>query len=773
MKGAWFRPVGIAWLLTVAALALFAVSRPATFDSSIMSLLPTSEQEPLAQQAIQQTSERFSKRLLLLVSGSDENAVKQSVQALATRAQQVLANADVRWQVEANQRDSQREALFPYRFALLDDSSREALISGNYQGFENRTIASLFSPIAAGKVELVDDPFGFYAQRSQAQTSDINIHINHSLLKVNESELPTYVLLITLKQEPYSLEIQRVVMEFLANQTQLLAEQGITLRSSGMILHAAAGADQARAEISTIGIGSLVGIIILLLIVFRRLKPIFLMLFPISVGCLTAVSATLLIFGKVHLITLAFGAGLVGVSIDYALHFVCERQQSDNEKVLPNILPGLILGLFSSVLAYAVQAFAPFPGLQQMAVFSVVGLLASWLTVVLTLPLITANDAKIKLPLAEKLFRLRNKIPRIVGRPVPIIAIMGITVGAATLVYTGTAQDDIRLLQTSPERLLQQEKSIQTLLGTQSSTQFILVKGDTIEDALLKEQALLTQLKPLQKDNTIPPAQAVSMQVPAQARQADNYALVARLYKAKLEGLFTTLNLPEHKRIEAQNVFSETRGNTLTIDEWLGSENSEAWRDLVVSTKLGASATTVRFKGHLNQDAKSAIEQLIEDDSQLVLIDQVSNISALMKTYRIQVSQLIALAYAVVFLVLAWRYRQQVLRVILPPFLASIITLASISFLEGGMNMFHLLALILVLGIGLDMGIFMAESGESKNTWLAVSMSTFTSLLAFGLLAWSQTPVLHHFGMTVLIGLTLVWVMTPAIRYKSSDKTQK
>jgi len=70
----------------------------------------------------------------------------------------------------------------------------------------------------------------------------------------------------------------------------------------------------------------------------------------------------------------------------------------------------------------------------------------------------------------------------------------------------------------------------------------------------------------------------------------------------------------------------------------------------------------------------------------------------------------------------------------------------------------------LVLGIGLDMGIFLTETRESLHTWLAVSLSVYTSLLAFGLLALSDTPVLHHFGLTVLVGLTLVWMLVLVMR---------
>jgi predicted exporter len=96
--------------------------------------------------------------------------------------------------------------------------------------------------------------------------------------------------------------------------------------------------------------------------------------------------------------------------------------------------------------------------------------------------------------------------------------------------------------------------------------------------------------------------------------------------------------------------------------------------------------------------------------------------------------------------------------------MASVFTLAILVQLEQGINLFHLMALILVLGIGLDMGIFLTETDEAPHTWLAVSLSTVTSLLAFGLLAFSDTPVLHHFGLTVAIGLLLVWLFAPLVR---------
>ena len=208
----------------------------------------------------------------------------------------------------------------------------------------------------------------------------------------------------------------------------------------------------------------------------------------------------------------------------------------------------------------------------------------------------------------------------------------------------------------------------------------------------------------------------------------------------------------------------------LTPDVWLQQQGSENWKDLLVFNSEESAATVIRFTGLLNENAKQRLKNIAEAEDGVFFVDKVQNISDLMGNYRMQFIYWIAIAYCCVLIVLLYRYKQQVWRVVLPPLLASVFTLAIVSQFEQGLNLFHLMALILVLGIGIDMGIFLMETNDAPYTWLAVSLSTYTSLLAFGMLAWSDTPVLHHFGLTVLSGLAFVWLLTPLMRKNNSEK---
>ena len=158
------------------------------------------------------------------------------------------------------------------------------------------------------------------------------------------------------------------------------------------------------------------------------------------------------------------------------------------------------------------------------------------------------------------------------------------------------------------------------------------------------------------------------------------------------------------------------------------------------------------------------LTRLTAEHPQVEFVNQVEDISNLLKRYQEQIFYWVIAAYLIIAVVLYVRYRLDFWRILLPPFMACLLSLSLISYLEGSLNVFHLMAMILVIGIGLDLGIFMFESEGADYTWLASSLSCYTSLLAFGLLAVSETQVLHHFGMTVLIGLVCVWLISPFVR---------
>ena len=144
-------------------------------------------------------------------------------------------------------------------------------------------------------------------------------------------------------------------------------------------------------------------------------------------------------------------------------------------------------------------------------------------------------------------------------------------------------------------------------------------------------------------------------------------------------------------------------------------------------------------------------------------VDKVGGISAVLGSYRATMGWVVLGAYAVVFAVLFPRYRGRTWRVLAPTAAASVLAVALLGYSGQHLQLFHVLALMLLLGVGVDYGIFMQEDADDGNDapWLAVGLSAASTILSFGLLALSGTPALRAFGLTMLVGAALVWLFAP------------
>ena len=145
-------------------------------------------------------------------------------------------------------------------------------------------------------------------------------------------------------------------------------------------------------------------------------------------------------------------------------------------------------------------------------------------------------------------------------------------------------------------------------------------------------------------------------------------------------------------------------------------------------------------------------------------VDKTAEYSGLLARYRIGMGWLLGLGYAAVLLALTWRFKRAAWRALLPTALGTLLVLACFGWLGIPLQLFTVLALVLLLGMGVDYGIFLLEHPGDGTAWLAVALAGVSTLLSFGLLALSSTPALHVFGLTMLIGEVLIWLLTPFFR---------
>jgi predicted exporter len=112
----------------------------------------------------------------------------------------------------------------------------------------------------------------------------------------------------------------------------------------------------------------------------------------------------------------------------------------------------------------------------------------------------------------------------------------------------------------------------------------------------------------------------------------------------------------------------------------------------------------------------------------------------------------------------AGRRRRADLWLIAAPVGAAALTLATLGLFGVTANLFNVLALLLVLGMGVDYSVFMREgaqagTGSRATVVMAILLAGLMTLLSFGMLAFSATPFIRSIGLTVLLGVTFTFVL--------------
>ena len=742
-------------------------------DTDILALLPVEERDPVLRQAFTRMVDSAQQRLIVLVGADDWAQARDAANAYAD----VLAQHPALLQAADPMTDPRDWlALFqPHRLALLTSKAEEDLHSQPKQYWTDTALAKLYSPFAGLQPGAWrDDPFGLFGRWIQARAQETPVRPRDGRLFVSDGQRQYAVMPFTLRVPAFSIAAQQAVMPLLeqARQAARKAVPQAEVVTAGVILYAAAAGDQARAEVSIIGFGSILGIIVLMWITFHSLKPIALIMLSICVGCLGALSVCWLLFERVHLLTLVFGASLIGGAQDYGTYFLCNRiapdaQPFDSWQLLRRLFPALVLTLVTTVIGYLGLALTPFPGLRQMAVFSALGLIFAWLTVVFWFPMLVRAGTLESTPVAQWWAISLERWPSLRLDRSSLWAIGLFVVLAIFGVSRLGVQDDIRLLQNPPKNLIDDQTKLSRLLDTPTPAQFYIVRGNTAEVVLQREEMLKQRLDLLIETRIISGYHALSNWVASAQAQAARRNLIDRTLlndNGPLKALAAHIGV-KGEWVAATRAHLLASALPLTPDDFLKTPAGEPWRHLWLGEVDGGWASIVALRG-LTPTGLAKLQHADIGLEGVQWVDKVGEISLLLGRYRKTMGWVVLFSYLVVYVLLYPRYRSVTWRVLAPTALASIATLALLGMAGQNLQLFHVLALMLLLGVGVDYGIFLHEHLSRRDPvgWLAVGLSAVSTLLSFGLLSLSKTPALQAFGLTMLIGTVAVWLIVPCFR---------
>lgn len=513
----------------------------------------------------------------------------------------------------------------------------------------------------------------------------------------------------------------------------------------------------------------------MLLALYRSLRVLGLGLLPVASGALAGIAAVSLAFGSVHGITLAFGVTLIGEGVDYAIYlFTQNAPGAAPQTTFERIWPTLRLGVLTSICGFSAMLFSDFMGLAQLGMFSVAGLVVAAAVTRWVLPallprgfVVTAVTA-----FAPKVMALVRAAPTL---RYPMLVVLAVTLAFLLMrpqpLWSGSLAS---LSPVSPgEQALDQR--LRQDIGAPDVRYLVVVRAPDEQAALEASERAGDSLRAAIDQGGLQGFESPASYLPSMKTQRERQAalpapeVLRQNLQAALKGLPFRPNVFEPF---VRDVSAARSMPLLERASLQGTSLALKLDSLLVKRESGWAAM-LPLRGVTNAEAIAG-KIGKPSDAQAVLLDMKHESDQLYRTYlREALTNSLLGAAVIVILLFASLHSPRRVFDVLAPLVAAVLVTCGLLVLGGvELSIFHLVGLLLVVAVGSNYSLFFdrqAPSGQDRSrTIVSLLFASVSTLVGFGLLAFSKVPVLSGIGSTVGMGAAMALVFS-AIMSRQAD----
>ena len=768
-----YRALGI-WLALIAA-CVFIISNTA-FNADMSAFLPRSP-TPTQKIMIEQLRDGVVSRLILVgVDGAPAPLLAQISKDMAAQlrgdGELVTVNNGERVGLEKD-----FELLWRNRYLLSDAVTPQRFTA---QGLHDSL---------SDYLDLLGTPMSSMAQR--VLPNDPSGELIHLLEQLEGQAHPAMqddvwfsrdgtraMLLVQTRGSGSDIDAQERAMHHIQASFDAAAKRlqitGTRVRMTGPGVFSVQSRDSIRDDATRLSLIATLLVASMLLWLYRSPRVLVLGLLPVLSGALAGVVAVSLGFGSVHGITLAFGVTLIGEGVDYAIYLFTQiEQNSTPQSTLQRIWPTLRLGVLTSICGFSAMLFSGFTGLAQIGLFSIVGLLAAVSTTRWVLPQLLPAGFTVHPPT-----RLSRAVMAAVRHaPRARTALVVLVVAALSLLLVkrdGMWNDSLAGMSPVSRELQTLDQQLRNDMGAPDVRYMLMLNANNQESVLQQGEEIAAILRKQVQEGALqgfdtPPLPSQRAQLARQAALPDTATLRANMKQAMLDLPFRSelfSAFPQQIALAKQQALLDSAalhgsGLGLKLDSFLLQRDS-GW------------VLMLPLRGV--QDA-GRIEQAIRHASQttFILLDMKRESEQMLLDYRRDASKYAwfgALAI-VTLLFVNLRSARRVFDVSLPLIAAVIVVTAYLALTGHALTIFHLIGLLLVVAVGSNYALFFDHRcisvQDRERTMTSLLFANASTVLGFGLLSFSQSPVLNAIGSTVALGAVLSLIFS-AILIARVDK---
>ncbi len=792
-----------AWLLLAAAcVAVMLGARYSTDMSAFLPSRPSARQQLLVDQI---RDGALSRLVLIGLQGGTPAARAQASRDLAARLRADDAFAAV-INGDAASRERDEAWLLAQRYALSPQVTPERFTPEGLRAALQGSIAALGGSAGlALKALLPRDPTGEMSALISQMAGGPLPNSSEGVWASGDGSLALLAALTAAPGADTDAQERALARLQAAFEAAAPPASGVRLLMTGAPVFSVDARRTIRSEVGRLSLAGTLTVFFMMLAFYRSLRNVLIGLLPVATGIAAAIAAVALGFETVHAITIGFGTTLMGETIDYSIYFLVQSGAGGHPEAarqrarwLRSYWPTIRLGVLTSVCGFAALAFSSFPGLAQLGVYSVAGLLTAAAVTRYVLPALPAAPVP---PgsiawLGARMVALRRAMQalRWPAAACAAAALLIVISHGAALWARGLSG-----LNPAPLALQKLDERLRGEAGAPDLRFLVIAPAATADGALAAAERAERLLAPLVQRGDILHIDSPARFLPSAAAQAARRAALPAPDDLRQRLQAATSGLPiRPERLEpfVQDVAQARQQPPLTASALQGASFDFALQTLLLPREGGWAALLplrlpdtptpegiARLQAAVDQAlagapeeaaAKTAADSMADSAADSAadapfFLDLDVQTAALFGQYLDEALLFTSLGAAAILAVLAAALRSaRALLRVLPPLAAAVLLVMAAHALAGTpLTLLHLIGLLLIVAVGSNYALFFNQNisgaqneGGSAAALASLALANVSTLIGFGVLGLSQVPVLHAIGATVGPGALLALLLS-------------
>ena len=769
-------------VLAVLAIAMagFAASH-LSLRTDITKFMPDATGRAAGEVARRLTDSNLTRTMVLTVGARSPEAARRAAAGLAKRLEGHPEIAWLRSGIDADQGRVLYELYFPRRHHFLSSTPEHpetgvaALVSEPVLRSRAAELRGQLALPAGTFLEEVAraDPLGGFTKlllRARGGGQELQLEAGQFMSRDGAHA----VLLLRTHASPFDTARQAGVLDALDAAFAAVAaaapDDGLVLERSGVNRFAVGIEEDMQSDVWLIALVSFFGVAAVFLLFFRSPAVFGLAALPSLFGILGGATFGILWFGDLDALTLAFGASLIGVAIDYAIHLLNHHALSEHDEpataTARRLRPALVLGAGTTMASFTGLALTSFPGFREMGSFAIVGVGIALAFTLWVLPHLARDRATVP----ERSRRIARALERgVAGLAKRRRALFALPVAVAILAAGGLPRlhwnDDLSALATVDPDLIAEDVRVRERVSSFDTSRFVVVTAATEAEALARNDRVHAVL-----------VDAAARGWIGGFRSLHDFVWAPDLQRRNVEALRAVPDLETRvdRAFQAEGFRAGAfAGFSAALDAGppplaIADLRASPANDLIESMAfdLGDQTAIVSYLRGVSDLA--AVTAAVDAVPGARVFDQRVFMNEVYGAFRATTLRQIGIGSVLVLLVLALRYRR--LRPTAAAFLPSVLTAVTVLALLGVFgvhaNLLHVVSLVMVMGMGVDYGVFLVDAehdpGSLGATMASLALSCITTWFVFGVLILSSHPALRAMGVTAALGIALSFAFAPA-----------